>query len=87
MNDYMVDRQKWSQLSIFEQMGNIYSEVGRSLKARQRQDTAGSEAAVRRATDLFDATAGSLAGQRSPRAKEVLRANEQYLAVMDAPHP
>ena len=80
---YAVDQEKWARLSIFEQMGNIYSEVGRSLAANRSHDQERTEAAKLRAIDLFDATAQALANQSSPKLKEVLRAKEQYLEVLD----
>jgi hypothetical protein len=86
MSHYAVDRQRWAQLTIFEQMGNIYSEVGRTYKARQQGDTQAAEEAVTRALDLFDATVSALVKQKSVRAKEVLRAKDQFLhTVYDQP--
>lgn len=81
---YTIDQQKWSNLSFFEQMGNIYSEVGRSFAAKKSHDQDRAEAAKSRAIDLFDATAKSLAKQSSPKLKELLRAKEQYLEALDA---
>lgn len=78
MNNYGVDRQKWSQLTIFEQMGNIYSEIGRTFSAKERGDLAGAEAAAVRAFDLFDATCEQLVVKKSPKLKEVLRSREQF---------
>ena len=72
---YSVDRTKWDQLDIFNQMGNIYSEVGRSFKS----SGAYRKQAINRAIDLFNATAESLAKDKSPRLREVLRAKEEYL--------
>lgn len=83
MNSYTVDQTHWATLSIFEQMGNIYSEVGRSFKAKEQGDTIGSQAAMSRAINLFDATVNSLVANKSPRVKEVLRAKEQYLATIN----
>lgn len=82
MDSYSVDREKWAKLTIFEQMGNIYSEVGRSFNAISRGDTIATEAAVVRALDLFDATTENLVMQKSPKTKEVLRAKDQYLSVI-----
>jgi hypothetical protein len=77
---FAIDRQRWQLLTIFEQMGNIGSEVGRSLKMkRQGRDF---EPAMIRALDLFDATVEHLVSQKSPRTKEVLRAKEQYLNAL-----
>lgn len=78
---YVVDQAKWAQLTIFNQMGNIYSEVGRSFKTRNQKNTVDHDAAVMRAIDLFDATVQSLIDIKSPKAKEVLRAKEQFLEV------
>lgn len=75
---YAVDRAKWARMDIFNQMGNIYSEVGRSFKSTG-QDR---EQAMARAIDLFDATAAALASSKSPKLKEVLRAKEEYLRVV-----
>lgn len=79
---YTVERDRWARLSIFEQMGNIYSEVGRSFSARRRSNIVDCQAAIERAIELFDLTAQVLIAQKSPQAKEVLRAKEQYLATM-----
>ena len=75
---YNVDRTKWAQLDIFNQMGNIYSEVGRSFKSsgHDRQQ------AMARAIDLFDATTELLVKTKSPKLKEVLRAKEEYLNLI-----
>ncbi len=78
-NSYTVDRDRWSKMSIFEQMGNISSEVGRSFNAKRRNDNDGCIQAVSRAIDLFDATVSLLIKEKSIRSKEVLRAKEVYL--------
>lgn len=78
-NDYFVNAKRWSQLSIFEQMGNIYSEVGRSLSALNREDRVNAQQAMARAVELFNLTIVELAKAGSPRTREVLRAREQYL--------
>jgi len=78
---YVVDRSHWSTMSIFDQMGNIYSEVGRTLKAKQDHDQERYELALARAIDLFDATVSILVERHSPKTKEVLRAKEEFLDV------
>lgn len=78
MNNYQVDRQSWGRLTIFEQMGNIYSEVGRTLAAKKRGDTDAATAAAIRAFDLFDATSEVLAAKKSPKLHELLRARELF---------
>ncbi len=82
--NYAVDRKRWATMNIFEQMGNIYSEVGRSIIAKQHNKQRDCDFAVVRAIDLFDATVDDLVKQKSPRTKEVLRAKDQYLhAIYD----
>ena len=88
IDTYKIDQKRWAGYSIFEQMGNIYGEVGRSLNAKKRCNRVDQRAAMFRAIDLFDDTVASLIKARSPRAKEVLRAKEQYLmALLDENAP
>ena len=83
MNEpYEVDLQRWSKMNIFDQMGNISSEVGRSFNAKRRKDDDGCLQAVWRAIDLFDATISTLIINKSPKSKEVLRAKETYLTAI-----
>ncbi len=82
--NYAVDRKRWSEMDIFDQMGNIYSEVGRTFKAKQSHDREKYEQALARAIDLFDATSAALAERRSPKLKEVLRAKEEFLSACEA---
>lgn len=83
---YSVDRERWNRLTILEQLGNIGSEVGRTLKLRQQGENF--EPALIRALDLFDATVELLISKKSHRVKEVLRAKEQFLkAVFIAEDP
>lgn len=79
MSAYHVNRAKWQRLNIFEQMGNISSEVGRSFKYLKSDDKKMAEDALTRAIDLLDATSSGLVKEHSHRAKEVLRAKEEYL--------
>lgn len=78
---HSMNRERWSKLSIFEQMGNIGSEVGRSITAKRRGDDEAFDGALDRALDLFNATAEVLVEQHSPRVREVLRARDQYLQL------
>ena len=77
---YTVDRERWRRLSILEQMGNIGSEAGRTIKAKKRGDDF--EPALIRALDLFDATVQGLIADKSYRVKEVLRARDQFLQAL-----
>lgn len=81
MSNYKIDRKRWANMTIQEQMGNIGSEVGRSINAWQAEDIVRFNGALDRALDLFDATVEDLVAHKSPRTKEVLRAKDQYLAL------
>jgi len=76
---YQINKAKWAKLDIFNQMGNIYSEVGRSFKTQRQGNSKDHEEAVRRTIVLCDATIHDLIGKKSPKAKEVLRAKEQFV--------
>ena len=79
MIDHTIDRERWAQMTIFEQMGNIYSEVGRTFNARRTGRLEDENMATKRAIDLFDATIDNLVQSKSVRAKEVLRAKDLFL--------
>ena len=81
MASYEIDRERWAELSIFEQMGNIGSEVGRAVNATRAGKDRRAQGAVDRAVDLLDATVEVLVAQKSPRVKEVLRAREEFLRL------
>ncbi len=69
MNNYTIDRKRWATLTIFEQMGNIYVEVIRTLKAKKAGDNERAEASMKRVVDLFDAT--TEVHSSSPKGTEV----------------
>jgi hypothetical protein len=79
MSRHVFDRQKWAKLTIFEQMGNIGSEVGRALSAKHRGDNESMRGALYRGLDLFDVTAETWAAKKSPRTGEILRARELFV--------
>lgn len=79
---YKIDRNQWSKFSLFEQMGNIGSEIGRTFSSGVRNDTLATEQAVERALDLFKATIEPLVKMKSPKTKEILRAKEQFLQIV-----
>lgn len=81
MASYEIDRERWAQLSIFEQMGNIGAEVGRAVNATRAGKDKRAQGAIDRAVDLLDATVEVLVAQGSPRVKEVLRAREEFLRL------
>ena len=77
---YAIDRERWNQLSIFDQMGNIGSEAGRTLKLKRNGEDF--QDALIRALDLYDATVEQLVQDKSHRTKEVLRARDQFLQAL-----
>jgi hypothetical protein len=79
---YGIDQERWAKLDIFNQMGNIYSEVGRSFKTQAQADTTNHDEALARAIDLFDATILALSKTKSPKAREVSRSKEQFLTIV-----
>lgn len=76
---YSVDRAGWSNKSIFDQMGNVASEVGRAFKAQRSGKADEGLFAVVRALDLIDATAEAQLLRHPERTKEILRAREQFV--------
>ncbi len=72
------DENVWSKLTIFEQMGNIGSEVGRALRAKRRGDEAAMRSAFYRGIDLLNATATVWASRQPGRVKEILLARELF---------
>lgn len=63
-------------MTLFEQMGNIGSEVDRVIRFRRRGDMKRSEAALFRALDLLDLTLSDPRWQHQSRLKEMLRIRE-----------
>jgi hypothetical protein len=78
MSSHVFDKKKWISLSIFDQMGNVSSEVGRALSAKRRGDQESQCAAFYRGLDLLDATIEGLVSQKSQKFREVLIAREQF---------
>lgn len=84
MSSHQFDRAKWQSMTIFEQMGNIGSEVGRAFSAKRRGDDESMTAALYRGLDLIDATAEKLVADGAKyRLREVLRAREQFAELSD----
>lgn len=70
---------KWAELPLWAQMGNIGSEVSRSLKWHEKGNQKIFQGAFERALELFDFTIDSLqAKQEWAKLKEVCRAREVY---------
>lgn len=87
MNNHEFDQQAWAKLTMFEQMGNIGSEVGRALNAKRAGDESRMQAAFYRGLDLIDATANLWSAKTGGRLRELLRAREEFSrAVTDDSH-
>jgi hypothetical protein len=82
MSKYVFDKKRWAAMTMFEQMGNIGSEVGRALSAKHRGDQSSMRGALYRGLDLIDTTATLWARQKSPRTTELLRAREQFVETI-----
>ncbi len=78
MNKHVFNTEHWAAMDLFNQMGNIGSEVGRALNAKRRRDEAAMNGALARGLDLIDETARLWAAQKSPRTRELLRARELF---------
>lgn len=82
MSNHVFNIDKWTALSLFEQMGNIGSEVGRTMNAMQRGDDASMQGAYYRGLDLIDATAVNL--RSTARRRELLRARELFALSVES---
>lgn len=67
---------RWAEMSLAEQIGNIGSEVSRTLKARKMGNEARCMKAFERALELFDLT---IECTKEPwRLREICRAREEF---------
>jgi len=82
MTKYVFDTKRWAKMTMYEQMGNIGSEVGRALAAKRRGDKQRMQGALYRGLDLFDVTAELWAKQKTPRTRELLLAREQFVEAI-----
>ena len=78
MTDHTFDASKWDQMDVFNQMGNIGSEVGRALTAKRQGQHDRSQAAFYRGLDLIDETARIWAARKQPGLRELLYAREIF---------
>lgn len=78
MSEYSFDKKDWADMTKFEQMGNIGSEVGRALKAKRQGKHDRMQAAFYRGLDLIDYTAELWARQKYAGLKELLYAREFF---------
>jgi hypothetical protein len=79
MSNHVFDKSAWARMSLFEQMGNIGSEVGRALAAKHRGDEDSSRAALYRGLDLIDITVNLWRISTPSRNRELLRARELFV--------
>lgn len=79
MSKHIFDKQRWAKMTMFEQMGNIGSEVGRALSAKHRGDIGSMNSALYRGLDLIDETSELWAREYPHRNKELLRARELFV--------
>lgn len=79
MSKHVIDKNRWAKMTVFEQMGNIGSEVGRALSAKRRGDKVSMKAALFRGLDLIDITAELWAKKYPYRNKELLRSRELFV--------
>lgn len=77
-SEHVFDREAWAQLDVFNQMGNIGSEVGRALSAKRRGKERWMMSAFYRGMDLINATIEDWATRGDGRIKELLRARELF---------
>jgi hypothetical protein len=74
---------KWKQYSLIEQLGNVGSEVGRTIKWFRKNEKDRFESSFERALELFDLT---LADERwKGRRKEITRAREIFCTLLIDP--
>ena len=75
MSSHVFDRNTWVARPLFDQLGNIGSEVGRAMNAIRREDDVALEGAFKRGLDLIDASADVMPVYRR---RELLRARELF---------
>ena len=78
-----MDREKWAKLTIYEQLGNIGSEVGRAISAKRGGYEDRMEGAINRALDLFLATIEVLIKEKTHkhRAREIIGMRDEFMSL------
>ncbi len=72
---------RWFQFSACEQMANIWSEVGRTLQWKEKNESFSQEAA-QRALELFDLTLEDSRWKNLGRLQEIGRVRELFCSAM-----
>lgn len=78
MSNHTFDTKQWAQLDVFNQMGNIGSEVGRAMNAKRQGNHRRMETAFYRGMDLINATVDAWVQQKKPATPELLIARELF---------
>ncbi|MEI7674601.1 MAG: hypothetical protein WCI37_03515 [bacterium] len=78
MTNHIFDSDAWDEMDVFNQMGNIGSEVGRALKAKRQGQLDRSMAAFYRGLDLIDETTKIWVSQKKSGVRELLYARELF---------
>lgn len=78
MTSHTFDYESWAEMDMFNQMGNIGSEVGRALSAKRQGKPERCQAAFYRGLDLIDETARLWAIQKRSGLRELLYARDQF---------
>lgn len=86
MSSHQFSTTTWAEMDIFNQMGNIGSEVGRALNAKRQGKPDRCQAAFYRGLDLIDETAQLWATQKRPGLRELLYAREQFAKSITTPN-
>lgn len=81
MQHSTLEKGKWFELSLYEQMGNIGTEVGRIVRAKNQNDQQALDNARDRSLELFDLTIAD--PKRKHQLKEIIRAREILVDCLD----
>lgn len=73
---------RWAEMSFALQMGNIGSEVSRTLKWQKTGKEARFRAAFGRALELFDLTINTINPQDVGKMRETCRAREEFCSLV-----
>ena len=74
----------WARLELVEQLGNVGSEVERTIRAHEAGRADRFDAALERTLELFDLTAAD-PRWRGHRCQEILRAREEFCRLFFDP--
>lgn len=74
----------WARLELVEQLGNVGTEVDRTIRAHEAGRRRRFESALERALELFDLTAAD-PRWHGHRCQEVLRAREEFCRLFFDP--